>query len=385
MSPLRNLSDRDLRDILRVSSTALECTGVDELRREVLRLLEEVFKTGSSNFFLCSTSDEKVNLDHVVTRGVGERHLESFRRYYYKLDPFYRQIFPSHTSIVTNEQVTSRKDFVKSEYYNDFLREQSIHHEMVIYLKSHNRRLGVIALFRPPRGSSYSTGEMAKAELMAPCLAGALEKARVSEHLMESDGIIKSMTSAFGSRGILILDESLQPLYQNEAAAKIASIIGEADGSGENSLEALPQELYSPCLRVITSLDREKRASLSHEPLIQHIRAGERDISIRYHAFSGRENSTLFLIYLDVNKSSSLLPPNQNSFGLTRREMEIANLIYAGLKNAEISEKLFISEHTVENHLKSIYQKLGINSRTRLIHRLSHNGSGSDPSEGFSF
>jgi hypothetical protein len=116
---------------------------------------------------------------------------------------------------VTNEQVIFR-EFITSEYYNEFLREQSIHHEMVIYLRSQDRRLGLIALFRPPKGMCFSSEEMTKAELMAPYLAGDLEKTMVSEQFMKSDGIIKSITSNLRNEGIIILDETLEPVYQNE-------------------------------------------------------------------------------------------------------------------------------------------------------------------------
>ncbi|MCA9472604.1 MAG: response regulator transcription factor [Nitrospira sp.] len=53
---------------------------------------------------------------------------------------------------------------------------------------------------------------------------------------------------------------------------------------------------------------------------------------------------------------------------LTRREIEIVNLIAAGLRNIEIGERLCISEGTVKMHLHNIYQKLGVDSRTQLIH-----------------
>lgn len=53
--------------------------------------------------------------------------------------------------------------------------------------------------------------------------------------------------------------------------------------------------------------------------------------------------------------------------GFTRREGEIFLLLAQGYTMPAISEKLFVSENTVKSHVKAIYQKLDIHSRTELI------------------
>lgn len=52
---------------------------------------------------------------------------------------------------------------------------------------------------------------------------------------------------------------------------------------------------------------------------------------------------------------------------LTNREKEILSLVAKGLSNKEISEKLFVSELTVKTHLKNIFKKLNVSSRTQAI------------------
>ena len=50
--------------------------------------------------------------------------------------------------------------------------------------------------------------------------------------------------------------------------------------------------------------------------------------------------------------------------GLTAREVEVLRLVATGLTDAQVAEKLFISLRTVNAHLRSIYAKLGVGSRS---------------------
>ncbi len=58
--------------------------------------------------------------------------------------------------------------------------------------------------------------------------------------------------------------------------------------------------------------------------------------------------------------------PSTGWASLTPTELEVTKLVAEGLKNAEIAERMFVSRNTVETHLKHMYSKLGITSRTAL-------------------
>lgn len=51
---------------------------------------------------------------------------------------------------------------------------------------------------------------------------------------------------------------------------------------------------------------------------------------------------------------------------LRQRETDVARLVADGLSNKEIGGRLFISERTVESHVRSIMNKLGFNSRAQI-------------------
>nr|WP_306465169.1 response regulator transcription factor [Anoxybacillus caldiproteolyticus] len=52
---------------------------------------------------------------------------------------------------------------------------------------------------------------------------------------------------------------------------------------------------------------------------------------------------------------------------LTSREMDVLKYIVQGYSNREIAEKLYISVHTVKNHITNIFQKLGVTDRSQVI------------------
>jgi DNA-binding CsgD family transcriptional regulator len=55
-----------------------------------------------------------------------------------------------------------------------------------------------------------------------------------------------------------------------------------------------------------------------------------------------------------------------SKYNLSRREQEIALLMFRGATNKSIQHKLFISSHTVKNHIYNIYRKVGIRNRLQF-------------------
>ncbi|WP_262247433.1 response regulator transcription factor [Parapedobacter soli] len=69
------------------------------------------------------------------------------------------------------------------------------------------------------------------------------------------------------------------------------------------------------------------------------------------------------MVPLEIDESVSKY---EQYLSLTTRELEIVELLYAGLSKKEIAAKLFISLGTVLTHVKNIYRKLGINKISEL-------------------
>jgi DNA-binding NarL/FixJ family response regulator len=84
------------------------------------------------------------------------------------------------------------------------------------------------------------------------------------------------------------------------------------------------------------------------------------------------KNPTHIMVLLEriIEKHEIDFEKVQKEFKISRRELEVVRLICAGLANKEISEKLFISEYTVKDHIKNILRKMGFTSRSQIISSL---------------
>jgi DNA-binding NarL/FixJ family response regulator len=102
---------------------------------------------------------------------------------------------------------------------------------------------------------------------------------------------------------------------------------------------------------------------------IHKIRAGE--------VWLDRVTMAHVLADLRTNTPDTEANPEQEKIALlSDREREVLNLVSQGLKNRDIAERLFISDHTVRHHVAAIFTKLGVSSRLELIlyayrHRLA--------------
>ena len=116
---------------------------------------------------------------------------------------------------------------------------------------------------------------------------------------------------------------------------------------------------------VFTAYDTDER-------ILRSLRAGARGYLLK-----GAARAEIFDAIRTVHSGGSLLGPavtsrllehieqgDEQSDGLTPRELEVLTLLARGLKNAEIASELFISERTVKFHVSSILAKLGAETRT---------------------
>jgi DNA-binding CsgD family transcriptional regulator len=81
----------------------------------------------------------------------------------------------------------------------------------------------------------------------------------------------------------------------------------------------------------------------------------------------GTEQVTLII---EPAKSSDVAPLIVEAYGLTARELDVTRAIARGLGTTEIAGELHLSPHTVRDHIKALFEKVGVSSRGELVHRV---------------
>lgn len=146
----------------------------------------------------------------------------------------------------------------------------------------------------------------------------------------------------------------------------------------------------TPCDILLLDLQMERAAFVDIEDLAERVavvvvtateriedalaalRAGARALVFKRFAFN-----TLMTAIHTVLEGHVWLPPEVQdqitgqlreltAIALTRREREISRHVALGLRNAEVAEKLGVSEGTVKSHLNNIFQKLNLRDRVEL-------------------
>lgn len=127
-------------------------------------------------------------------------------------------------------------------------------------------------------------------------------------------------------------------------------------------------------------INKEARRILGRKPLKDLLDAIDRQKSTYFSTQTGCYHVKTILshgsgypwklILLDRLPYPLFIEEKLKQYNMTGRQGEVALLAAIGHSNVEIAEKLFISEHTVKDHMKDIYKIVGIHNRSELFPKL---------------
>jgi len=369
-----HLSQKEIKDVL---NAVQRLSGIDTLEsfcQESLSLLHDLFHTDKSIFFMSRECNNMTNFDMATIsgRGISNKAIRLFRQYYHQLDPFRNTLnnIDRYPLVITFEQVLPLKKLVKTEYYNFFLKPQTIHDEMAIYLVSGNRILGVTAVFRTRRSQVFSQTDKAKAEMIAPFLTTALDRAAARQKSDALEHILTSLSTDLPYEGIIVLDHSLSLIYSSENIHNLIPILPSKMRPHRPFIKNLPEKLQSACMDAMACRHHtySPKSRLYESELSMSTAPNESIIHLR--TIQSAQNKPLLVLCINQTSKAQISRTLLHQLGISLREMDIIRLLSQGKKNSEIGTSLFISEYTVENHLRSIYRKIGVKNRTELVSKL---------------
>ena len=171
-----------------------------------------------------------------------------------------------------------------------------------------------------------------------------------------------SLTAADGADepgpGLLVLADDGTIQSANAAAELWLDELGADRTPGA----LLPLAIRTVALRARTRAGRPDRARPRPDavgPLAAAARVGARR---RRRRARGRDPR--------AGASPELAPLIADAYALTPRERSVTQLVAQGLSTSAIARRLFMSPYTVQDHLKSIFDKLDVSSRGELVARL---------------
>ena len=222
---------------------------------------------------------------------------------------------------------------------------------------------GCISAMREPSNPDFDAREVAFFRRIAPHLAAGLKAAALrSEALGEPDGD--------DSPGVLILDRAGRVVQHTSAAERRLGELGHL-GPGWREGDGLPTAVLSMtgALRQALGAGTDQVGS-SVPRLLVRARSG-RWLAL-HGAWTepgpGRGSETMIIIEAAGPREVAWL--KTSAYGLTKREREVVDLVVRGASTRQISQALYISEYTVQDHLSNVFSKVGERGRRALVKRL---------------
>jgi DNA-binding CsgD family transcriptional regulator len=233
----------------------------------------------------------------------------------------------------------------RSSRYRDIFEPMGLADELRAVLRTRGAVWGFMCLHREA-GATFSAPEQSLVARIAPHLAegirlGLLMQCAANDDLVQTPGLI-----------LLAPDNSM--IGKNPAAEQWLQELNWLE-SGET-----PVEIHSLAARL-----RRADPLTDLAPLRVRTRSG-RWIILQASWISGEDRAVVAVI-IQAATSEEIAPIVMSAYGLSDQERAVSGLVFQGNSTRAISDRLHIAEHTVQDHLKSIFDKTGVRSRRDLV------------------
>ena len=206
---------------------------------------------------------------------------------------------------------------------------------------------GLLALYREAGQQEFSRDEIGfLAEVAGPLAEGARRGLLVGE-AVDPEGP--------DAPSLIVLDEDGHVLSMTPGAQ---ALLDDLPGGG-----ALPASVLSVAGRALRSLETPE---VTGEVAVARVRARSGQWMILHGAPLLSDGSRRVAVIVERGDPDRLAPLLMAAYGLTDREKDVTRLVLRGEITSSIAARLVVSPQTVQQHLKSIFDKTGVRSRREL-------------------
>jgi DNA-binding CsgD family transcriptional regulator len=257
----------------------------------------------------------------------------------------------------------------RSARYRECLVPQGYADELRAVFQSGDATWGAMALYREGSHSAFDSDDLAVIRAISPVVADAL---RV--HVRRAVPWLEP-----NAPGLVVIDDDGSIVSANHEAVDWLRLLwpmtSDGDGRDVNPTALLdlrdrsvgvPTPLFALVAKARAVADGRERG-----PARLRVRDERgRWIVLHASALSGPDSESQVALMIEAAKSAEVAPLIIDAYSLTTREREVLGAIARGASTAEIAAELFLSSHTVRDHVKAVFEKVGVSSRGELVARL---------------
>jgi DNA-binding CsgD family transcriptional regulator len=294
----------------------------------------------------------------VQIQNVADGHCESYWERECQVEDamLFRDLARAPVPAATLYEATAQRP-ERSARYREFLVPQGYGDELRAAFRLGTSTWGVLDLFRDKGGRSFSADDLQTVQAIAPAIATALRGFATASATpaTEVDGPGTALFDEHGS--ISSMDENAERWFADLAGPEWSITTAPVDMSAVYAVVARAQAIQAGTDRGPASV---RLRSMSGRWLLVHASCLKRT--------DGRPGP--IAVHIEPAKSSQIAPIIVEAYCLTSREQQITQALARGLSNIEIARELVLSAHTVRDHLKAIFAKVGVASRGELVAKL---------------
>ncbi|TDU32420.1 regulatory LuxR family protein [Panacagrimonas perspica] len=351
---------------LALANHILSCETFDQLATDVLPCLTRFFDAGSSCVFeMRRDGDDKLLLGRAAQIRMPIRAIADYSAHFVDLDPVCapsfglcdpRALAPNVHKVVRLSDRCTSGALLGTEYYNEFLRAIDVQHVFGLMVRPEfdPSRVVVLGFHRPRSGRDFSF-ELEQADALAPAFHASVERMCFRSRLDEA-----AETTAREREWSLRFASDARLLELTEITAAVAS----APTRGSLCFPALLDALRR--VRGDVRIDGGWSAMLSDLGIRGVVGGGHLCVT----GVEGDATGHRFHLRVTPPLAVPTLERWAQGARLTARELDVTRRVVRGLRNVDVACELDLSLRTVENHLRSIFMKAGVRSRTQLLAQL---------------